>query len=203
MTKIPYLGVVAGIVLGGIIWGLAPKTNDAQKTEQNNSLKATADEGTRLDEKLSKKVLKLAEYVIKNTEFTPPSKEKIPTERSGDDAMPRIAIGYFDTVVIGGRRYRPMIHDGEYVDGLEMTIQEVIDKNGNIDYNLRGMHIMITDYGLDGKCNFGISNSGGSRDIKIFYNVYGEKGLEHQSDYQKLYEDALDVLINYYESKEK
>lgn len=202
MTKILYLGAAAGIVLGGVIWGLAPKTNDAQKTEQNNSLKATADEGTKLDEILAAKTVKLAKYVMKHADFSPPKNSPVIERRDGDDDMPRIALGYSDRVVIGNRKYWPRIHDGEEYDGLEMTISDIMGENGKIIDNPTGIHVMIADYGLDGKCNFGIS-ADRSRDIKIFYNKHGEKGLEHQPHYQKLYEDALDVLINYYETKEK
>ncbi len=71
-----------------------------------------------------------------------------------------------------------------------------------VDDRWSGQSFRCSDVGLDGHCNWGYEEQ--KKEQTNFLQTFDSragKGLEHQDYFQKLYEHALDRLLQYYEGK--
>ena len=139
-------------------------------SQNSYSLSSTPDKGTVLNVELSKKCRKIAEYVL--------NKKNRPAQN---------LLGFVDLFEVNNKTYMLSVNPrGNY-----SIIELIIDTKED--------HVMMTDYGLDGICNFGIVSDADSDDDLIFFDFKEpSRGLEHKEFYQSKFSAALDEIVKFY-----
>lgn len=156
-------------------------------------LKLEADEDTEWDKDKAKKALKVAEYIIKNNNRSPIISEHflgVNTEIDNEDITKnyRIAITVQEEQDIG------FYSGARDVLGIKVTTFEAVGCT-----LLEKEKISLADDGLDGRVDYGAVIKGDTEKRTKIFNY--KTGLEHKEFYQKLYESALDDLIQQFENK--
>ncbi|MBI4140668.1 hypothetical protein HY485_02405, partial [Candidatus Woesearchaeota archaeon] len=147
---------------------------DIPPTDKNlpshNSLKSVPDKGTILDKELSEKCRKVAEYVW--------NKECRPAQNF---------LGYVDRFEDNNKKYLISVYPSANYGVIEIFV------------GMKGSQIMVTDYGLDGICNFGMISDAQKGEPRMFDDFKEPAhGLEHKDFYQRELNSAIDDIIKFY-----
>ncbi|MDD3175925.1 MAG: hypothetical protein PHU51_05600 [Candidatus Nanoarchaeia archaeon] len=152
-----------------------------------------ADKDTELDKEKTDKVLKLVNYVITKND------QKGLLSHKPDTALDRSYQGVQAVMKIGDTRYTIWVANEDETQ--KIHLDDVLSIWTRPDGTYGQKYITtFSDNGLDGNCDFGITpamNEVG----RILFNQEFAEGNEHKKKFQKIYDSAIDDLINFYESK--
>lgn len=185
-----------GTVLGIFMAGALTARSTYAETPLRSPLISVADKGTVLEEHTAVTPQWLAEYVIRRDQQ--PGLLSYNSEVRATPSSPEQSV---EAVMrIGGKRYTVwVVNDDEHSPGHRKDMLVIrIDPTG--EYK-EGKRITLVDRGLDGRCDIGFAPGNKSELVYVQGSAHRQEaeGLQHQGRFQKLYENALEEILRFYE----
>ncbi|MBI4918731.1 hypothetical protein HY837_02285 [archaeon] len=182
MKKIKTLATA--LLFAGVAY--ADPVDQQNQAQHPLSLQTFSDQGCGINESISAKAHKLANYV-----FERPTNE-------GHFLVEKNVVCAFTRINIEGEEYTLTVidHQDNQTDSLEINpVFLRSDRKFERD-------ILIRDQGLDGNVNFAFTrkmDETGKVNIDKEYNPFEQTGIEHKEFFQTEYQNILDKLILFYE----
>lgn len=149
------------------------------------------------DDAVKEKAQKVAKYALENNAFHP-RYENLPSELS--DAVIRSVRTYHHGQDLENKSYSVNLFSIDAViHGVQIVVTESDDSGQNVSL------VSVLDIFADGTCDNGVmmqrknSVNGPLRE----YSTTRKLGLEHEKEFQKMYETILDTLLSAYEKPQE